>query len=448
MQAKERLRRDHPKVFALLRGVNGARIAALAPIRRARIQLDRRRLYRRVLAGRPRLLAELGTKTKIRVAFVVMHRAVWKLDSVFRSMLVHPQFEPFVVIAPQIGVDETYMLAEQRRFEAFFVERGWPVHVGARRADGDAPGTLRHLRPDIVFLTTPHRLTTPAFYDTALENCLTCYVPYSMDVSHYSNSQTQYNLPFHNVVWKIFAPHRISLRTFQQVQDLGGGNAELSGYPGIESLLEETSGDPWKRQPHSKLRIIWAPHHTIDVPELPYANFLQYATLFQELVTRHSDTIQWSFKPHPLLKQKLLVEPGWGPERTEAYFEFWQHHDSAQLDLGEYAELFRTSDAMIHDSGSFVAEYLYVDKPVMFLWTSPQVRSFFNEFGQAALAACERGDRSDDILRFVADLRSHSDANAAKRASFLAAFPCNYQDRSPSAHIVAALLQSWASARP
>ena len=32
-----------------------------------------------------------------------------------------------------------------------------------------------------------------------------------------------------------------------------------------------------------------------------------------------------------------------------------------------YQDIFATSDGMIHDSGSFIAEYQYVDKPMIYL---------------------------------------------------------------------------------
>ncbi|MCO4763099.1 MAG: CDP-glycerol glycerophosphotransferase family protein [Myxococcales bacterium] len=443
---KEKLRRDHPGLFSVLRRINGLRLAVLTPMQRARRQLQRRLMYRRVFQRRPQLLAQLRQRSVIRVAFVVIHRAVWKLDIVFQTMLADPRFAPFIVIAPDVSNDAAWTANEQERCRAFFAERQWPVHVGATEEGNGA--TLSELQPDIVFLTNPHRLTTSAFYDVALENFLTCYVPYSMDVSQYGDSQTQYNLPFHNAIWQIFAPHRVSRDTFTKVQDIGGKNVVLAGYPGIEPLVAATDDpvSPWKPQGQDKLKIIWAPHHTIDVPELPYANFLQYADLFQELVTKHEDTVQWCFKPHPILKAKLAKHPDWGPERTEAYYAFWQSHPSAQMELGGYTTLFRTSDAMIHDSGSFVAEFLYVDKPVMFLWSKPAVREFFNDYGKAALQGSERGDTATDITAFVDKLIAGADEGAAKRSAFRDAYPFLQGDRTPSQAIVDHLLSAWSSA--
>ena len=45
----------------------------------------------------------------------------------------------------------------------------------------------------------------------------------------------------------------------------------------------------------------------------------------------------------------------------------WESLSNAQLETGKYVDLFMTSDAMIHDCGSFTIEYHYTLKPVMYL---------------------------------------------------------------------------------
>ena len=50
--------------------------------------------------------------------------------------------------------------------------------------------------------------------------------------------------------------------------------------------------------------------------------------------------------------------------------------------MGEYRAYFASSDAMILDSVSFMAEYLYVHKPALFLTREGER---FNEFGETSL---------------------------------------------------------------
>jgi CDP-glycerol glycerophosphotransferase (TagB/SpsB family) len=91
------------------------------------------------------------------------------------------------------------------------------------------------------------------------------------------------------------------------------------------------------------------------------------AELMLELAQAYKDRIQIAFKPHPSLITQLYQHPDWGKERADDYYARWQQMENTQLETGGYVDLFMTSDAMIHDSGSFVVEYLYANRPVMFV---------------------------------------------------------------------------------
>lgn len=82
---------------------------------------------------------------------------------------------------------------------------------------------------------------------------------------------------------------------------------------------------------------------------------------------KYKDKVQIVFKPHPMLYRTLCEHSEWGKERTDAYYSMWNNMSNTQLEEGDYTELFMQSDAMIHDCGSFILEYLAVDKPCMFL---------------------------------------------------------------------------------
>ena len=64
--------------------------------------------------------------------------------------------------------------------------------------------------------------------------------------------------------------------------------------------------------------------------------------------------------------------------------------------------MFRGSDAMIHDCNSFIAEYLYTRKPVLFLsGNTARIRSTFGQFGKDALDAHYTADNADAIRLFL-----------------------------------------------
>ena len=78
---------------------------------------------------------------------------------------------------------------------------------------------------------------------------------------------------------------------------------------------------------------------------------------------------------------------------------------NTQLETGQYADLFMTSDAMIHDSGSFAAEYHYSKQPVMFMSKDmDETLSEQSDFGKQAYAMHYIGANEQDIRRFIDDV--------------------------------------------
>lgn len=58
---------------------------------------------------------------------------------------------------------------------------------------------------------------------------------------------------------------------------------------------------------------------------------------------------------------------------------------NSMLSEGDYIDLFLSSDGIIHDSGSFIAEYLYTRKPALHTMTNPKTYEEFNEIGKQCL---------------------------------------------------------------
>ena len=135
------------------------------------------------------------------------------------------------------------------------------------------------------------------------------------------------------------------------------------------------------------------------------SNFLWMAQLMVDIAQTYSDRIQIAFKPHPSLMTQLYSHPDWGKERTDQYYELWQQMPNTQLETGQYADLFMTSDAMIHDSGSFAVEYHYSQNPVMFMSKDmDDTLSTQSDFGKQAYAMHYIGADEQDIRHFIDDV--------------------------------------------
>lgn len=392
-----------------------------------------------------RLIEEKKKKKVIKVVFLVIHRSVWKVDNIFQQLLSHPDFEPVIVVCPYTVVPHDQMLNELNESVSYFSNKGYPV-VSSYNPKNGSWLELSSIEPDVLFFTNPHRLTLPEYYENAYRNYLSVYLTYHYEVGRYDNDQSQYNQEFHNLMWKIFAPHEVSLDTFRTTATAKGDNVVVTGFPPCEELVEmkELGCDQvWKQQQFEKTKIIWAPHHTIDDPKLPYATFLKYAEFFKELAISTKDRVQWAFKPHPVLYGKLCKHAEWGEKRAREYFDFWKTGENTQLEESGYVDLFLQSDALIHDSGSFLAEYLLVQKPALFLKNNERYRDYYNSFGIRALEAHYIAESKSDIEEFVTRIVNHELESHSSTKGFLRDFVNPYfkGTDTPSSTVVSLLEQ-------
>ena len=186
----------------------------------------------------------------------------------------------------------------------------------------------------------------------------------------------------------------------------------------MENLMHQDykAVDVWKPQEKKKKRIIWAPHHTVDYL-FNSSNFLTYSEEMLRLAEKYKEEIQIAFKPHPVLKFKLINI--WGLEKTEEYNSRWANMENGQIEQGDYIDLFMTSDAMIHDSVSFTAEYLYTGKPVLFQIKEKQVLEEFNSFCRMCIEKHYHAYSIEETEQFIREVViGGKDPKKAEREQF------------------------------
>lgn len=348
-------------------------------------------------------LKKVSKKDKIKVVFFLIHDSVWKCETIYYLMKKDNRFEPIVIVCPYILYGEEIMLRDMNQAFSSFEAKGYNVLKSYNETTNKWMDVKKEINPDIIFFTNPHHLTKEEYYITNYTDCLTCYVPYGFKNSYLH--QFHYNGQTQNLVWKFFLETEIHKKLSKQYAQNKGINTLVTGYPGLDVFFSQDYQpvDVWKIKNKKIKRIIWAPHHTIPwIGEtLNYATFLKYADFMLEIAEIYKEKIQIAFKPHPLLRAKLSKEHIWGKEKTDDYYNKWEKNPNGQLHEGEYIDLFLTSDGMIHDSSSFVIEYLYTNKPVMFLINDDKITDRFNEIGKLALSKLYHGKSSDDIMAFV-----------------------------------------------
>ena len=380
--------------------------------------------YRSMPSRQQRYIAKLSKRKEIRVAFFVLNVSMWKYQGLAYLLRENPRFRVCIVLSPGYSCTQSQQLQDIRQMRTYFAERGME-YIDWRLEDGEPAKDVRQLfDPDIVFYSHPyHGSYHPLHCFLQFTDRLIAYTPYS-----YLQSQAPFNYDnvMQNIAWKLYYANRYQMADARRLARNKGVNVVVAGYPSSDVYLYGPSELAWKDTEHRRKRLIWAPHFTLanDGSVFSRSNFLMMADFMVELAERYRNELEIAFKPHPNLLSQLQKHPDWGYERTEAYYKKWQTMENTQLADGEFVNLFRDSDAMIHDSGSFVVDYLYFNHPVMFVTRDiERAKSYVNEPGKRAYDAHYVGKTLDDVQNFVDQVvLGGNDTKQTDRQQFFSSF--------------------------
>lgn len=365
-------------------------------------------------------LSRLKDKKKIKCVFFALFEEIWKYDGVYNLMQNHPRFEPIILVCPVVNYGRENMLQRMTQCYNYFNDKGYNVIKAYDEKQDQYVDVIQNLSPDIIFYTNPYEgLIDDRYYIFNFSNCLTAYVPY------YYNEGVGYNVAynnlFQNLLWRRYVETPFHLNLSKRYGRNNGRNSVVVGYPGIEPLVNsnrEYKSSMWKQQVKDKKRIIWAPHHTLEAAgTCNYSCFIQYSDFMIKMAKKYSEKVQFVFKPHPLLRNKL--NKLWGKAKTDDYYELWENMPNTALKDGEYIDLFLSSDAMIHDSGSFLIEYLYVNKPVMRTLNDIPLKKLYNPFALKCLENYYMAHTECDIEMFIQNVINDVDPLKEQRTRFV-----------------------------
>lgn len=333
---------------------------------------------------------------KIRVCFFVIFDFSWSYKPVYEEMLKDELFDPFIVVIPDTSRGKENLDFYFNQTFSSLSNKYQNVLKGYSIESGDFFDYSA--KTDLVCFPNSYRFMSNKLFEIEHflnKNVLTFYVNYSFSVTTWFRETLKDDA--YNYFWKIFIPTFSHLNEFKNNHLLKGSNAVVSGYSKMDALAKE------KIVQRKRKVIIIAPHHTVtDWKFLHISNFLQYSDLFLELPEMYPE-IDFVFRPHPLLYVQLIKPEIWGEEKTRKYFEkISSYKNMIYSQGGEYFNLFANSDGMIHDCGSFLAEYLFTDKPVCYLLKDKiSIDRWFIDIGKKCLHHCYQAYGKKDIINFI-----------------------------------------------
>ena len=361
----------------------------------------------------------IATQETISIVFIVEYFETWGGKDLYFLLKENPKFDVQVCVALNTVLGKN-------QYDKFANTYSSLLESGITPISSFNPDTLTHLTwnemgldPDLVFIPDPYVNQSGdmnIFNITIDKLCL--YIPYAFDVidsEDHSHLLLQFDLPVHNIVWKRFAPAQISMKYAQEYSFIGNSNMVFSGYPKMDTLLMKKhtydASMIWKipegQTPDSVKKIIYAPHHSLPgTSKILLATFMENWKFMYSLA-KNNPTISWIIRPHPQLGNRCERAGLMSEADYQNYLSMWNSLPNAKVcQYGGYFDIFETSDAMIMDCGSFLAEYLYVNKPLLFLLTE---HTTFNPLGQECINCYETamGNDFNAIEKFVNSIKNN-----------------------------------------
>lgn len=359
-------------------------------------------------------------KGPINVIFFAIFDSVWKYDELYRLMEADERFNPVILVCPVVNYGEENMRRNMQACYSLFKSRGYNVIKAIDDQTGEYVDVRRDLDVDVIFYTNPYKgLIDDRYYIDKFTDILTCYSNYYFGGED-KDTFYQYQMLLSNLLWRKYIESGFYWKIAEQYAPAKTRNIRIVGYSGIDKYIKPIyhPKDVWKIKDRKIKRFIWAPHHTIsDYTIVYYSTFLSYFDFMFEIAEKYKDRIQICFKPHPLLKNRLEIE--WGKEKTELYYRKWKDLENGDLNDGSYEDLFLTSDAILHDCGSFIFEYLVTGKPAMHLSNGIPYSEQYNDLAQEALSNYYIAKDKEDIERFINMIIDGKDDKKERRLRFV-----------------------------
>lgn len=342
-------------------------------------------------------------ESKVKVVFFVQESYLWpSFESVYNACVKDDRFVAQLVYIPFNHPNANKIIDF---FNIYEKELGLPIiRHGTYSISNESP--------DIAFFLKPFDLIPMQYYiddvDKVVRRCV--YISYGMEIcSLYSDYH--FKLPLIQKAWRHVA-HGHPLKENAAKHGDCGENMSVWGSPRADCYVDcknkkETSAPEWQKKIKDRKTILWTPHHSID-------NYASYLELKEEILSyfENNNDVFLIWRPHPYLFVNLINSKFCDEQEVDLLKQKINQCDNVLLDSKpDYRDAFYVSDAIITDGTTFLLEYLYTEKPI--LYTKKTENAIYNatEIETCVYVADKRGD----VLNFLKMLESGADHLKAKR---------------------------------
>lgn len=299
-------------------------------------------------------------KRKINVIFLVYQNSKWKTQSLYDMLANDPNFNVKILLTIadfQIFYTHNERIKILEKNYAFFKSRNMDVEY-AWNLNSNRPISLEKWNPDIVFYQAPYSFDPLQHLFKVSEQSLCCYLPYYINQTEdFTLMNTQY---WHKCLyrWYVLDEYWQNVST-----NLLGGDPYKRIKPVGHTMLDCYNNEIQHPQ-ESKHYVIYAAHWSVG-QEDGLSTFLETGPFMLEYARKHPE-INWVFTYHPSLTFNIVDRGYMSKEEILGYYDEWRKIAYVH-DEGDYIDLFKNSDLLISDCGSFRVEYFPTGKPYIYL---------------------------------------------------------------------------------
>ncbi len=383
--------------------------------------------YKKIRAkqAKKQIIKRFQNGEKLKICFIVERPGTWCFDYLYKLLNEDGRFEVYIFIMPDPAygyyATHDYIDAVYQELEA----KGYSPIRGIDLETDNFFDLAKDINPDMVYFTDFGRWHYyPQYYITNFLDKITFLTDYGFSVM---NDKFVCTFELNQLVDRYYRATDFHKTFAEQLMKNKGANVVVTGSPKLDVLFDKnyTYQDVWKPQNKPKKRIIWAPHHSNadngyqNTDQWMMNGFMELCDFMLEVAERFKDEVQFVFRPHPILKSYLQKK--WGDRMQQQYYDKWDKLENTQYYTGNFCDLFATSDAMIMDCLSFMAEYTAFDKPIFFTKTK-NCRTPFNDFGAELYKNFYKPQTNlkEDIIKFIQEVVINGkDDKAAQRHLFV-----------------------------
>ena len=341
------------------------------------------------------------TKKQLKIGFFVVYDASWGARPLFERLINNPKFDVKIVVCPDIarGIENCNFVLEKTFKSLVDLYGDDKVLFCKNKETGEFLKFDNQF--DLFFLAYPYNGLTYKYYKPSYLLKKFKLIVFN-DYGYQSGLMIDYMLmktPEYNCFWKFCVDNEEYKKIAKKEMYTKGRNVIVTGNCKMDLFkrYEQKKGS-------SRKTVMIAPHHSINKNDgwINLSNFIRLASFFKQLPILYP-SVDFIFRPHPMLLTALKKDDVWGEKKVEDYMkELLSFPNVVYSENGIYFGDFQKSDALIDDCGSFLAEYFYTKKPQCYILNKESdINKDNSQFRKEFLENVYIAYTENDIIRFL-----------------------------------------------